>query len=265
MARIRSLKPEHKTHRKVGQLTDREYRLWVGMITEADDAGRLVGDIEQLRVTIFPYQRKTTAEDIEMALSALAAQELIRIGETSGVRYVYFPSWEDHQKINRPSKSKLPPYKQNSEDSLNTHGIVNDPSLPIKDQGSRIKESIKDQGSSSEANDLALYLQKLIAAHSPKALITVTHIRNWTGEADRLLRLDKRDFGEAKALLRWCHEISDFWRSNILSMSKFREKYDQLRLKAQEQLHKSKSPGQKTMDAAHRWIEKSQQEVGNAG
>ena len=48
MPRIRSLKPEHKQHRRVGMLTDLQYRLWVGLITEADDDGRLVGNTSQL-------------------------------------------------------------------------------------------------------------------------------------------------------------------------------------------------------------------------
>ena len=41
MPRIRTLKPEHRQHRKLGPLDHLTYRLWVGMILEADDAGRL--------------------------------------------------------------------------------------------------------------------------------------------------------------------------------------------------------------------------------
>lgn len=50
--------------------------------------------------------------------------------------------------------------------------------------------------------------------------------------ADKLLRLDKRPLEEAKAVLRWSQD-SAFWRSNILSIGKFREKYETLRLQMQ--------------------------------
>ena len=45
MPRIRTLKPEHRQHRKVGALDHVSYRLWVGMILEADDEGRLVCEL----------------------------------------------------------------------------------------------------------------------------------------------------------------------------------------------------------------------------
>ena len=63
--RIRTIKPEHKQHRKVGQLTDFQYRLWVGLITEADDEGRLVGNAPQLRALIFPYQGDLTLDAVD--------------------------------------------------------------------------------------------------------------------------------------------------------------------------------------------------------
>lgn len=53
----------------------------------------------------------------------------------------------------------------------------------------------------------------------------------WRDAARLLLDRDKRPVGEAERLIRWC-QADEFWRSNILSMPKFREKYDQLRLKA---------------------------------
>lgn len=46
-----------------------------------------------------------------------------------------------------------------------------------------------------------------------------------------LLDRDKRDEAEALRLIDWATSDS-FWRSNILSMVKFRAKYDQLRLQA---------------------------------
>src|SRR5262245_34764673 len=114
MPRIRTLKPEHRQHRKVGVLSHREYRLWVGMICEADDDGRLVAEATQLRVLIFPYLPRVRVADIEEDLSTLEKAGLIRryVDSRTGTSYADFPSWNDHQVINKRKPSKLPSFKE---------------------------------------------------------------------------------------------------------------------------------------------------------
>jgi len=112
MPRIRTLKPEHRQHRKVGPLTDREYRLWVSMILEADDEGRLVCTPAQLRACTWPYledSRRCTTDAVEMCLRRIATLGLIVLYDVQGVRYAAFPSWGDHQVINKKKPSRLPP------------------------------------------------------------------------------------------------------------------------------------------------------------
>lgn len=147
MPRIRTLKPEHRQHRKVGVLTDRQYRLWVGMLCEADDAGRLVADAEQLRALLWAYHRAVTGPKVEAALQAVAAHGLVRLYVVEGIRYADFPSWRDHQRINRPGDSKLPSYN----DSVNGHGILTERSRNIH-WGSEGKgtERIGREGGESE-------------------------------------------------------------------------------------------------------------------
>ena len=108
MARGRMFRPEHRAHRKVGPLTHVEYRLWVGMILEADDSGRLVTDPGQLVATVFPYQKRMTHRIVEAALMKLASVGLIVLYEIAGIRYAFFPSWHDWQHPRYPSPSKLP-------------------------------------------------------------------------------------------------------------------------------------------------------------
>lgn len=94
------------------------------MILEADDEGRLVAEAEQLRVTIFGYHPKVTGAVVEDSLRALEGSGLIRLYAAGGVRYADFPSWHDHQRINRPTPSKLPPFL----DSMRTHAGLTDDS-----------------------------------------------------------------------------------------------------------------------------------------
>jgi hypothetical protein len=55
--------------------------------------------------------------------------------------------------------------------------------------------------------------------------------KKWRDEARKLLDRDKVTLADAERVLRWS-QADSFWRSNILSMPKFREKFDQLVLKS---------------------------------
>lgn len=54
----------------------------------------------------------------------------------------------------------------------------------------------------------------------------------WRTQARLLLDKDRRSLDAALALIDWC-QADDFWRPNIQSLPKFRERYDQLRLQAE--------------------------------
>jgi len=52
----------------------------------------------------------------------------------------------------------------------------------------------------------------------------------WANDLDKMLRIDKRDPAEAKKVLGWALGDS-FWEQNIQSGKKFRDKYDDLKIK----------------------------------
>lgn len=129
MPRIRTLKPEHRQHRKVGALADRQYRLWVGMICEADDEGRLVADAEQLRALLWAFHPEVTTADVDSALDHLVSIRLVGVYWHGRTRYAFFPDWKLHQRINRPQPSKLPSPKAKRTRSVtvNAHGTLSEP------------------------------------------------------------------------------------------------------------------------------------------
>jgi hypothetical protein len=145
MPRIRTIKPEAFQHRKVGRLTDRQFRVWVAMLTQADDEGRLVADASQLRALIYGYQPRVRTEEIEAAIQHLAGVGLITLYSTNDrrafdeggqrdrnetPRFAFFPSWRDHQRIDRPRKSQLPgpPTAQNAAGSPSSTTPFDEPS-----------------------------------------------------------------------------------------------------------------------------------------
>lgn len=80
---------------------------------------------------------------------------------------------------------------------------------------------------SAEAEQLTNTLEALLKANGVRKM---PNRDAGLAEADRLIRIDKRPLAEADTVLRFALADS-FWKSNILSISKFREKYDRLRLR----------------------------------
>lgn len=66
--------------------------------------------------------------------------------------------------------------------------------------------------------------------------------KKWRTEARLLLDKDGVELSKAIALIDWC-QADSFWKSNIMSMPTFREKYDRLRSKAIEEHNRRASPG----------------------
>lgn len=75
-----------------------------------------------------------------------------------------------------------------------------------------------------------LLCELIVANGSKEPTISIA----WRDAERLMLERDGRDFDQAEALLRWA-QGHEFWRSNVLSMHKFRAQYDQLRLQAERE------------------------------
>ncbi|MBN1225004.1 MAG: hypothetical protein JXB23_17280 [Candidatus Aminicenantes bacterium] len=83
-----------------------------------------------------------------------------------------------------------------------------------------------DEG--SEPYRLAQLLLSLIRNQSPQ--FKQPDLKKWATHIDRAIRIDGRTPSELERVIRWCQN-DHFWRSNILSTNKLREKFDQLAIK----------------------------------
>ena len=92
---------------KLAALSDFEFRLWVGLITQADDAGRGDARPAYIKGHVFPFRERVTTKDIDAALHALAAGSCVTLYNVGGRPYYSFPSWAKHQRI-RDCKPKYP-------------------------------------------------------------------------------------------------------------------------------------------------------------
>jgi phage replication O-like protein O len=116
---------------------------------------------------------------------------------------------------------------------------VSSPPQRRKNKSSEAKtasSSSKAQDASDQGNALAELLKKRILTNNPKAKVTDAQLQKWALEAERMTRLDGRTEAEVRELIEWSQGDS-FWKSNILSMAKLREKFDQLYLKSRGSGH----------------------------
>ena len=92
---------------KISGLTDFQFRLWVHLITYVDDYGR--GDARPaiIKGTCFPFRDRMTNKDIEKGLADLAGAGCVGLYKVDGKPYLYFPNWEQHQRV-RQKVSKCP-------------------------------------------------------------------------------------------------------------------------------------------------------------
>ena len=103
----RVIKESLTSSEKIASLTDFEFRLWIGLITQADDAGRGDARAAIIKGHIFPLRDRITNRDISDALHGLAAKGCVSLYEVDGRPYFWLPSWAKHQRI-REAKPKFP-------------------------------------------------------------------------------------------------------------------------------------------------------------
>jgi hypothetical protein len=108
MARIRTIKPEFPQSESMGKVS-RESRLcFILLWTLADDAGRLRGNSRMLASLLYPYDTDA-ARLMDKWLADLSDNGCIVRYEVDGNTYIQISAWLDHQKIDKPSASRLPP------------------------------------------------------------------------------------------------------------------------------------------------------------
>jgi hypothetical protein len=109
MARRRMIDPSIWEDPDVGELDDGAWRLFVALISNADDEGRLEIDLRHLRRQVFGYQPSRTERDVERMLDDIGrACRNVRFYEFGGRRYCALLKWREYQSINKPTRSKLP-------------------------------------------------------------------------------------------------------------------------------------------------------------
>lgn len=109
MARIRTIKPEAFFSESLAEVSVEAERTFFGLLTQADDHGRHRDNAAIIAGLLWPLRAEHTSVHVEDDLQQLANAGLIcRYTGCDGRRYLHIVTWSEHQKIDKPSQSRLP-------------------------------------------------------------------------------------------------------------------------------------------------------------
>ncbi|MFC6017235.1 hypothetical protein ACFP2T_13585 [Plantactinospora solaniradicis] len=109
MARIRTIKPEAFQSETLAEVSIAAERTLFGLSTQADDRGRHPDKPAVINGAVWPLRPEHTPVDVESELAELERVGLLcRYVGCDGRRYLHLVSWDRHQKIERPSKPRIP-------------------------------------------------------------------------------------------------------------------------------------------------------------
>jgi len=106
--RIRTIKPDFFENKKISTIGVGSRFVAVGLISAADDRGR-IWCLPGLRTYIFPHG-DVSEKQFEKALAEVIASGFAWRYEAGQWTYLWLPGFWEHQRINRPSESELPPH-----------------------------------------------------------------------------------------------------------------------------------------------------------
>ncbi|MGH9503831.1 MAG: hypothetical protein ACRD20_13340 [Terriglobales bacterium] len=113
MGRIRTIKPEFVQSESIGRLSREARLLFIQLWTISDDEGRARAASRMLASLLYPYDDDAPTL-IDGWLLELETQDCILRYERDGNIYLQICKWLIHQKIDKPSKSRLPLFDEAS-------------------------------------------------------------------------------------------------------------------------------------------------------
>lgn len=105
MPRIRTIKPEFFQDEKLSPLAPIDRLVFLGLISMADDAGRLLDNVKVIDAFIFPETDDTSRDSLD-TLARLA--RIVRYVAPSGQKLIQIRNWSDHQKVDHAARHVLP-------------------------------------------------------------------------------------------------------------------------------------------------------------
>lgn len=154
MARIRTIKPEFWKHEKLSALPEATHLLAGALLNYADDYGYFNANPALIRAECSPLREPSVS--IQDSLELLRGIGYLRFGTSDdGRRYGQIVKFEDHQRVNRPSDSKISCLNICWDDAVNDHGSIIEQTVQEgnREQGTGNRERNSTPTECRSAND----------------------------------------------------------------------------------------------------------------
>ena len=123
----RILKETIKSSEQIDALTWFEEVVFYRLMVTADDYGFLDGRPVLLKNELFPTRENVTRKSIEDAVSKLVNVGLLIQYEANGKPFLFFPTWEKHQRVRNKHRKFPNPFENGvSVDCLSNVGQMTD-------------------------------------------------------------------------------------------------------------------------------------------
>lgn len=109
MARKRMISPSMWESESFSELSDLAKLVFISLFSHADDEGRGKASPAYIKSMTFPNDENRRVADIKSALSEIARCMSVQFYSADGRDYYVMTNWTEYQKIDKPTKSKLPP------------------------------------------------------------------------------------------------------------------------------------------------------------
>ncbi|MEC1723921.1 hypothetical protein P9E34_04065 [Schinkia azotoformans] len=202
------------------------------------------------------YSLKTISKCINKLISA----ERVTIQETEqGTLFtiVNYAKYQDKQEFEEETvNGTIPEQETNGKRTVNKNkNAKNAKNKEYINTSSRKSKTYEEE---SLYFQLAIFFFERIKENNPDH--KEPNLQRWSDDIRKIIEIDKRTEEQVRYLMKWVQQ-DDFWKSNILSPSKLREKFDQLVIKVKSDKAKQPKDQKKKLISTERPVHLPEPEI----
>jgi hypothetical protein len=217
--RIRSIKPEFWESESLGRVSREARLLFIGLFSCCDDVGRARASSRLLASRLFPYD-EDAFKRLPVWISELEKQGCIRLYQVDGESYLDIPKWQNHQKIDKPSASKLPSFDDVREDSRGFEKDCLGTGNREEEQGKEGSEGVVTRDLSPELEAFRLRIGAIVRRRpttpwSTKEIKALKEVFEFNTPEEDILLVEARYKSDDKYLRRELITLLNNWNGEV--------------------------------------------------
>lgn len=176
----RIIKESIKKSPQIDELSWFEEVVFYRLMVTADDYGCCDGRIIVLKNELFPTKDNVTKNAVEQAISKLASVGLLCEYTVNGMPYLFFPTWEKHQRVrNKHRKFPQPQVSNLSADCCQMTADRHPESESESNPNTNPKESTRTRFTPPTIHEVAEYCQERQNSVDPQQFVDFYASKGW--------------------------------------------------------------------------------------